>query len=133
MAGLVETLTRVSKRRSVAFVVSDFFADGYEKKLALAAAKHDVIPVVLTDPRDSELPDVGLVVFEDLESGEDVLVDTADPRVRTYFAKQMHDLREARRSLFFKLGIDAVEIDTKGSYVQPLRDLFARRGRRAHR
>ncbi len=133
MAGLVETLTRVSKRRSVAFVVSDFFADGYEKKLALAAAKHDVIPVVLTDPRDSELPNVGLVVFEDLESGEDVLVDTADPRVRMYFAKQMHDLREARRSLFFKLGIDAVEIDTKGSYVQPLRDLFARRGRRAHR
>lgn len=133
MAGLVETLTRVSKRRSVAFVVSDFFADGYEKKLALAAAKHDVIPVILTDPRDSELPNVGLVVFEDLESGEDVMVDTADPRVRQYFAKQMHDLREARRNLFFKLGIDAVEIDTKGSYVQPLRDLFARRGRRAHR
>ena len=133
LAGLLETLTRVSKRRSVAFVVSDFFADGYEKKLALAAAKHDVIPVVLTDPRDSELPDVGLCVFEDLESGEDVLVDTADPRVRAYFARQMHDLREARRSLFFKLGIDAVEIDTKGSYVQPLRDLFARRGRRAHR
>jgi uncharacterized protein (DUF58 family) len=117
----------------VAFIVSDFFADGYEKKLALAAAKHDVIPVVLTDPRDADLPNVGLVVFEDMESGEDILVDTADPRVRAHFARHMHDLREARRSLFFKLGVDAVEIDTKGSYVQPLRDLFNRRGRRAHR
>ena len=60
----------VAQRRSVAFVVSDFFAHGYERALALAAAKHDVIPVMLVDPRDEELPDVGLATFEDLETGE---------------------------------------------------------------
>jgi uncharacterized protein (DUF58 family) len=130
MAGLIETLTKVAKRRSVAFVVSDFFADGYEKKLALAAAKHDVIPVVLSDPRDKELPDAGLVVFEDLESGEEVCVDTGDSRVRAYYKDQMKRVAEERRQLFFRLGIDAVEIDTAGSYVKPLRDLFARRARR---
>src|SRR5262249_54054920 len=55
----LEALVGVSRRRSIAFVISDFFAEGYERSLALASAKHDVIPVVLVDPRDVELPDVG--------------------------------------------------------------------------
>ncbi len=128
-AGL-EALVGVSRRRSVAFIVSDFFAQGFERALALAAAKHDVVPVVLTDPRDKELPDVGLATFEDLESGESVLVDTSDPRVRAHYAAEMRGLAEQRRQLFSKLGLDAVEIETSGSFVRPLRDLFARRARR---
>ncbi len=131
-AGL-EALVGVSRRRSVAFIVSDFYAQGFERALALAAAKHDVVPVVLTDPRDKELPDVGLATFEDLESGESVLVDTADPRVRAHFEAAMKRLAESRRQLFSKLGLDAVEIETSGSFVRPLRDLFARRARRIRR
>ena len=126
----LEALVHVARRRSVAFVVSDFFSTGYERALALAAAKHDVIPVVLTDRRDMELPDVGLATFEDLESGEMIVVDTSDAAVRAHYKRAMHELRESRRQTFFKLGIDAVEIDTAGSFVKPLRDLFARRARR---
>jgi uncharacterized protein (DUF58 family) len=128
-AGL-ETLVGVSRRRSIAFVVSDFFAQGYERALALASAKHDVVPVVLVDPRDRELPDVGLATFEDLESGESILVDTSDPRVRAHHAAAMRKLADAQRQMFSKLGLDAVEIETHGSFVRPLRDLFARRARR---
>jgi uncharacterized protein (DUF58 family) len=128
-AGL-EALVGVSRRRSIAFVISDFYAQGFERALALAAAKHDVVPVVLTDPRDKELPDVGLATFEDLESGESILVDTADPRVRAHYANAMARLGESRRQLFAKLGLDAVEIETSGSFVRPLRDMFARRARR---
>jgi uncharacterized protein (DUF58 family) len=128
-AGL-EALVGVARRRSVAFVVSDFFAQGYERALALAAAKHDVVPVVLVDPRDVELPDVGLATFEDLESGEAVLVDTGDPRVRAHYKAAMRALADGRRQLFSKLGLDAVEVTTDGSFVRPLRDLFARRARR---
>jgi len=65
-AGL-ETLLHVAKRRTVTFVLSDFFTSGYERTLALAAAKHDLIPIVLTDPRDSELADVGLTRAARLE------------------------------------------------------------------
>jgi uncharacterized protein (DUF58 family) len=126
----LEALAHVARRRSVAFVVSDFFTSGYERALSLASAKHDVIPVVLVDRRDFELPDVGLATFEDLESGDAVLVDTSDPRVRLHFNREMNKIREARRQLFFKLGLDSVEIDTSGSFVAPLRDLFARRSRR---
>lgn len=126
----LEALVGVSRRRSIAFVVSDFFAQGYERALAVAARKHDVVPVVLVDPRDVELPDVGLATFEDLESGESVVIDTSDPRVRAFHKESMKRLADGRRQLFLKLGVDAVDIHTGGSFVKPLRDLFARRARR---
>ncbi len=126
----LEALAHVARRRSVAFVISDFFTSGYERALSLASAKHDVIPVVLTDRREMELPDVGLATFEDLESGEMVTVDTSDKRVRAHYHAEMTKLQKARRQLFLKLGVDSVEIETGGSFVTPLRDLFARRSRR---
>lgn len=129
----LESLVRVSRRRSIAFLVSDFYDTGYERLLALASAKHDVVPVVLVDPRDSELPDVGLATFEDLESGQSVVVDTSDPRVRAWYAGAMRKIHESRRAAFHKLGLDSVEIETGGSFVRPLRDLFARRAKRIRR
>ena len=130
LKGALEALVGVARRRSIAFVVSDFFAQGYERALALAAARHDVVPVTLVDPRDVELPDVGLATFEDLESGESIVVDTSDRAVRAHHAQEMKRLALARRQLFHKLGLDAVEVETGGSFVAPLRDLFARRARR---
>jgi uncharacterized protein (DUF58 family) len=129
----LEGLVRVSRRRSIAFVVSDFYDTGYERALALASAKHDLVPVVLVDPRDTELPDVGLATFEDLESGDSVVVDTADPRVRAWYAQAMKGIVSSRRTAFHKLGLDSVEVETGGSFVRPLRDLFARRARRIRR
>ncbi|MBS2013055.1 MAG: DUF58 domain-containing protein [Deltaproteobacteria bacterium] len=126
----LEALAHVARRRSVAFVISDFLASGYERALSLASAKHDVIPVVLVDKRDFELPDVGIATFEDLESGQMIVVDTSDKRVRAHFKSEMNRLRDGRRQLFYKLGLDAVEVDTGGSFVKPIRDLFARRARR---
>jgi uncharacterized protein (DUF58 family) len=131
-AGL-EALVRVSRRRSIAFVVSDFYDTGYERALALASAKHDVVPLVLADPRDQELPDVGLASFEDLESGHSIVVDTSDPRVRAWYSHAMKKITLSRRTVFHKLGLDSVEIETGGSFVGPIRDLFARRARRIRR
>jgi uncharacterized protein (DUF58 family) len=133
LALALSTLVKVTKRKSVAFVISDFFATGFERALALAAAKHDVIPVMLVDPRDEELPDVGLATFEDLETGEDVVVDTGDARVREHYKKTMKALRKEREKLFHKLSLDAVIVRTDGSFVQPIRNLFMMRARRIHR
>ena len=129
----LSTLVKVAKRRSVAFVISDFFAEGFERALALASAKHDVIPVMLVDPRDDELPDVGIATFEDLETGETVVVDTADSAVRRHYAEAMKALRGSREKLFRKLALDRAVVRTDGSFVQPLRDLFAKRARRLGR
>ena len=124
------TLAKVARRRSLAFVVSDFFDTGFERAMALAAAKHDIIPVMLVDPRDEELPDVGIASFEDLESGESVVVDTSDARVRKHYAKSMQRLRNDRLQLFKRHKLDACVVRTDGSFVAPLRDLFAKRARR---
>jgi len=129
----LETLVKVAKRRSVSFVISDFFATGFERALGLAAAKHDVIPVMLVDPRDEELPDVGLATFEDLETGEEVVVDTGDPKVREHYKKTMKSLRREREKLFNKLSLDHIVVRTDGNFVKPLRDLFAKRARRLRR
>ncbi len=130
---MLETLSKVAKRRSVAFVVSDFFAEGYERALSLASAKHDVIPVMLVDPRDEELPDVGLATFEDLETGEEVVVDTSDAKVRDHYKRTMRAARKAREQIFNKLALDKVVVRTDESFVKPIRDLFAKRARRMRR
>jgi uncharacterized protein (DUF58 family) len=129
----LETLYSVSRRRSVAFVLSDFFTSDYERALSLASARHDVIPVMLIDPRDDELPDVGLSSFEDLETGQSVIVDTSSPAVRAHYGKRMRALRAEQIKLFVKLGLDHCLVRTDKPYIRPLRDLFARRARRAYR
>ena len=80
-----------------------------------------------------ELPNVGIGSFEDLESGDSVIVDTASPSVRAHYAKQMRGLRAEQVQLFTKLGLDYCVVRTDQPYIKPLRDLFARRARRAHR
>jgi len=133
----IEALTRLAKRRSVAFVISDFFVGtgkkraAFERAIALAAAKHDVIAVELVDPRDDELPDIGLALLEDLETGEETLIDTSSRKTREAFALAARKRRKVVRDCFRKLAIDALLVRTDGSYVKPIRDLFARRARRA--
>lgn len=129
----LETLSRVARRRSVAFLISDFFATDYERALSLASARHDVIPLLLVDPRDEELPEVGLGAFEDLETGEAILIDTASPQVREHYRREMGAQRRRTVATFRKLGLDHCIVRTDESYVRPLRDLFAQRARRIHR
>jgi uncharacterized protein (DUF58 family) len=127
---LLETLSKVARRRTVAFVISDFYGRGFERALALAAAKHDVIPVMLVDPRDETLPDVGLASFEDFETGDVVLVDTGDRRVRQHYQTTMQRVRGERSALFKKLALDECVVRTDQPFVDPLRKLFARRAKR---
>jgi uncharacterized protein (DUF58 family) len=129
----LETLLHVARRRSVAFLISDFFSPDYGRALSLAAARHDVIPVMLTDPRDTELPDVGLASFEDFETGESVIVDTHSAEVRAHYTKQMKRLQAEQIQLFNKLALDHCVVRTDRPYIKPLRDLFARRARRIRR
>jgi uncharacterized protein (DUF58 family) len=129
----LQTLVKVARRRSVAFVLSDFFATGYERALSLASARHDVVPVMIVDPRDEDMPDVGLANFRDLETGEDILVDTSDAYVREHYKASMRALRQRQIDLFRKFGLDHCLVHTHQPYIGPLRELFARRAKRAHR
>jgi uncharacterized protein (DUF58 family) len=91
--------------------------------------RHDVVAVVLSDPRELELPDIGPVELEDAESGETVLVDTSDRRVREHYRARVEALREERRRIFRANSIDAIDVSTAASYVEPLIAFFRRRER----
>jgi uncharacterized protein (DUF58 family) len=113
-------------------VVSDFLGDDYEHSLRVAAARHDIVPVTVSDPREDELVDVGLAWCEDLETGELIPVDTADPAVRAAYRRQVEQQKAARDGLFRRLGLDAISVRTDRPYITALAEFFRRRARRMH-
>ena len=133
LAQALQFLYRTVTKRAVVFVVSDFLAEGYEQPLRVAARKHDVIAVTITDPREEDLPPIGLVDLEDAETGERVLVNASDRRTRERFRAWAAARRTARESLFRANAIDALELFTDRPYDAPLIRFFHRRARRMSR
>jgi hypothetical protein len=124
------------RRRSVAFLISDFLVDGgvpsYDKALRIAHRRHDVVPVTITDPLEEELPRLGLAFFEDLETGEVVCFDTSGPG-RKRFAAEARRLRSEREALFRRLDMDSVAVRTDRPYISALLSFFRARERRLRR
>ena len=133
IAQAMEFLLSVIKRKAICFVVSDFLDDGYEQVLRAANRKHDVIAVLITDPRELELPSVGLVSLKDAETGRARLYDTSSaPFRRELEASARERVRKLERG-FRSWGIDFIHIDTSESVVEPLVRFFRMRGERARR
>ncbi len=130
IAGALEYLTHVVRRRAVAFLVSDFMSEGFEKPLSVAGRKHDLIAVRLGDRREESLPPLGYVEFEDAETGELFLVNTSDARFRTAFEERSARAREGLERTFRRSRVDVIDIQTDESYVQPLMRFFKERERR---
>lgn len=134
----LQYLSNVIKKRSIAFLVSDFYdaAIAQPKKSALedamkiASKKHDLVALKISDKREAELPDIGLIHFKDAETGKTILIDTSEKSVRNlYFSQRM--LREQYlNALFSRCGVDKVELQTGQNYIQPLITLFKKREKR---
>jgi uncharacterized protein (DUF58 family) len=130
LAAAFEHLNRVTRRRCVVFVVSDFQASGYEQPMQVARRRHDLIPIIVTDPREVELPDVGLIELVDAETGDTVLVDTSDKRLREHYAANAAAKAEERARLFKRCNIDSIDVTTGEPFIEPLGRFFrARRAR----
>jgi uncharacterized protein (DUF58 family) len=131
LAAALGHLSTAQRRRAVVFVVSDFLADGYEQALAVLSRRHDVVPVVVSDPVEDGLPDVpGLWPLLDAETGETVLIDLSDPRTRRDYQRRAQESVEQREKMFRRLSIDAVRVRPGDDYVAPLAALFRARTRR---
>src|SRR6266540_3577213 len=111
-------LMRVTKRPAVAFLISDFHARGFEPVLRLAARKHDLTAVSLTDPRELELPRVGIIGLRDAETGAGMLIDTEDKRERARYATAAAEAVGTRRRTLAGLGIEEIALRTDRSYIQ---------------
>jgi uncharacterized protein (DUF58 family) len=123
----IEFIGRVIKRKCVIFLISDFLSAGYDKSLKVVNKKHDVIAVSLTDPREVTMPDVGIINLEDAETGEQILVDTSDARVRRAFEENAAGRLKQRDTLFRSIDMDTIPVTTGASYVDPLVRFFRKR------
>jgi uncharacterized protein (DUF58 family) len=114
VSDLIEHALRTIKRRSVIFLVSDFFtAPGWERPLGMLARKHEVIAVRLEDPRERELPDIGMVVMNDAETGESVHVDTHDAKFRRRFDAVVREREAQLHTAFTRCGVDVLRLSTE--------------------
>lgn len=130
VAGALEFLNKVLKRKAVVFLVSDFIDTQFERDLALTKSRHDLIPVRVSDPRESTLPDVGLIELEDAETGERVIVDTTRRKVRDLFAQSGRQEQDMLTNLLRSLRADALEVSTGRPYMNDVMNFFRRRERR---
>jgi uncharacterized protein (DUF58 family) len=131
LATACDYLARVLRRRSIVFLISDFIDHGYEQSLRTLARRNDVIALSLVDPHDLTIPDLGIVEFEDAETGVRTLVDTADTAFRVRYAEAAAERAHARRAMLAAAGVDEVPIRLDEEAVGPLLAYF--RARAAHR
>ena len=131
----LDTINRVVKRRSITFLISDFLVEPESLRRPLAATnrRHDVIALDLHDPMEHQIPDVGLMVLEDAETGGLEWVDTSNKAWREAFEARTLDLEQQKRRLLSSLAIDHIQISTDKDYVVELNEFFARRSRRRAR
>ncbi|MFA6321621.1 MAG: DUF58 domain-containing protein [Candidatus Omnitrophota bacterium] len=130
IAGALKYLDGVTARRVVAFVISDFFDKNYKKALSIANKKHDVVAITITDPREMDLPNVGLVELQDAETGSTFLVDTASKAVREKFSAKSRNMIDERSRVFSAVSIDHIDISTDKPYVEELIKFFKKRKKR---
>jgi uncharacterized protein (DUF58 family) len=132
LEAFLKAAMRTIRRRSLVFIVSDFIAPaGWEKPLLQLAQRHEVIAVRLHDPLETELPDLGLVVFQDAETGEQLFVDTHDRGFRERFAAEAGKREAEIRHAFARAGVDALELSTDADIVDTVVRFAALRKRRA--
>lgn len=133
IAGALRFLNNVQKRKAVVVLISDFMDKDYEKELRVTARHHDVICCHISDPAELRLPNVGLLELEDPETGDLVLLDTADRRVRAGYEETAARRRDALVNQLRKMKVDTIELSTDRPFVDDVRKLFRRRQVRVDR
>ena len=126
----LERLLRVLKRRSIVILISDFYDAGYDRTLRAVSSRHDTIAVHLHDPREEELPAVGLLDLTDAETGETITLDTGSSRLREQYMKDATKHQEVTTNLLRKARVDRVLVHTDEGYVEPLIQFFRRRNKK---
>ena len=130
VGGALDYLNRVLHRRSVVFLISDFQAPDFSRQLSVTGRRHDLIAIPIVDPREEELPDVGLVTLEDAETGEQIEINTSDARARHAYITAVEQRTAERLRDFRRKRIDAISLQTDQDYVPALRAFFRNRERR---
>ena len=127
IAEALRFLTNVSKRKTTAFLLSDFIDNDYEQALRIAASRHDIVALDIVDRGEMALPNVGIVELQDPETGARVWTDTASKKVRNAYAQWWNNLNNNTLNTLRKAGVDHTQLFTDTDYVPALLELFRRR------
>lgn len=130
IAGALRYLDGVTTRRTVTFLISDFFAKDFKKPLSIANKRHDLVGITITDPREIELPNAGLVELADAETGASFQIDTSNSKAREIYAARAREMIDERARLFGTINMDHIDIRTDRPYVEELIKFFRMRKRR---
>jgi len=122
-------LAKVVKRRAIIFIISDFYAKGFDKPLKILREKHDIIAINTRDIREEQIPEVGLIELEDSETGEQLLVDTSDSAFQERYGQIVRKEHQELKSRMRKLKIDLIQLNTDIPFEIPLRKFFRKRSR----
>ncbi len=131
IAEALRYLTNVIKKRATAFLISDFMDEGFEKAVQIANHKHDLIAIRVTDLRETNIPNVGLVNMRDAETGKTMWVDTGSAAIRRQLERWATAKSRELDTLFSKTGVDMVKVYTGEDYVKPLMNMFRKREARS--
>ena len=125
----LDYISKVMVKRCILFVISDFLADGYEKKLKILNKRHDVVPIRILDPAEYDFPKAGLIEFEDPETGQCSLMDSSDPQIVGFMNETKEKIQDT--IAFFKSSaLDHIDVRTNEAYIEALMKFFVARARR---
>lgn len=127
ISGGLRYFSNIIKKRSVAFLISDFMDDNFEEAIKIAAKKHDLIALHISDKRESELPDVGMIHFQDAETGQQTWIDSSSKKVREIYRANYKLKEQKLNEILLKHGVDCAKLDTQNDYIKPLIALFRKR------
>ncbi|AZR73246.1 hypothetical protein BBF96_07515 [Anoxybacter fermentans] len=127
ISGVLEYINKVTHRSTICFLISDFIDSGYEKAFQIASKRHDLIPVTITDPKEEELPSVGLINLKDAETGEEILIDSSNQKVREEYKRRFFEMVEFRKKVFASAGVSSIDLRTDRDYVDVLMKFFKAR------
>ncbi|HTR82195.1 MAG TPA: DUF58 domain-containing protein [Bacteroidota bacterium] len=130
ITGALQYLNSVIKKRSITFLLSDFIDKGYDAALRIVSKKHDVIAITLRDPREREMPKLGLIKMKDAESGAERWVDTSNIHIQQAFRYYWQQHEEKMKRLFLSTKVDRIDIPIQQPYIKPLVDFFKLREQR---
>ena len=130
LAGALDYMNRVVTRRAVVFVISDFLTGDFSRPLTVSAKRHDMVALTVIDPAEEALPDIGVILLEDPETGEQIEVDTSRRAITGNYARLVGERFKELGTVFGSRGVDTVQLRTDADYLPVLRSFFDRRGRR---
>jgi len=133
ISAALDYLGRVISKKTVTFLISDYLDTGYEQKLRIMNKRHDLIAVTIKDPREIELPKLGLIKLLDSETGERIIIDTNNGKARNWYKARALERKGQLKKILASSGIDQIDIQTDQDYLKSITSFFLNRERRLKR